>query len=306
MKKKHWIYLTAFLVICIAIIKYHYSGTDVSLYPIKNQNRTYSSQKTWLISYANEGIYIKNQNNLVMSASLHQVFDVIMSYQPHNIDPEYYEKHKTILSQRRGGGYWLWKPYFILQTLKMMPEDDILLYVDSSGVFRDGIYDLLDIAKEHDITVFPNFHSNRSLIKKSVIDKMVDGDESYLDKMQLDGSTILLRNTAKSRAIIEQWLKYSEDSELLTDTPSINEYPDFQDHRHDQAILSLMYHKNPEEFNLYADYPARMESYIITRRKNQCSMLPVTFNNQTKFSWLDGVKYRSIIWLIGCQRFKGS
>lgn len=306
MEKRHWTYLTVFLVMCIAILKYHYHGTDISLAPLKNTNRTYSSQKIWLISYANEGVYIQNQNNLLTSASLYQAFDVIIPYQPHNIEPEYYEKHKDILSQRRGGGYWLWKPYFILQTLKMMPENDILLYVDSSGVFRDGIYDLLSLAKENDITVFPNFHSNRGMIKKSVIDKMVDGDDSYLDKMQLDGSIILLRNTAKSRAIIEEWLAYCEDIDLLTDIPSKNEYPDFQDHRHDQAILSLIYNKNPEKFNLYDAYPARMESFIVTRRKNRCSMLPVTFNEQTKFSWLDGVKYRSIIWLIGCQRFKGS
>ncbi len=205
---------------------------------------------------------------------------MIIPYQAHNIEPAYYEKHKEILSQRRGGGYWLWKPYFILKTLEMMPENDVLLYVDSSGVFRDGILKLLELAKENDITVFPNFHLNRGMMKKSVIDKMVDGDESYLDKIQLDGSMVLLRNTAKSRAIIEQWLKYCEDPELLTDIPSKNEYPDFIDHRHDQAILSIIYHKNPEDFHLYDAYPAKMNSFYLTRRRKDIdSLMPFTFNS---------------------------
>lgn len=306
MRKKHWMSLAAFLVICIIIMKSFYYNKDISMYPIKDHQKTYSAQKTWLISYANEGIYIQNQNNLMMSASIYQVFDVIMPYQPHNIDPEFYSKHKKILTKNRGGGYWLWKPYFILKTLKMMPENDVLLYADSSGVFRDGIYNLLKLAHTNDITVFPNFHSNRGMIKKLVIDKMANGDDSYLDKIQLDASLILLRNTAKSRKIIEEWLSYCEDHELLNDSESKDEYKDFKDHRHDQSILSIMYNKNPELFNLYDAYPARMEAFITTRRKNPCSMLPVTFSDKTEFSWLDGIKYRSIIWLIGCQKFKGS
>lgn len=305
MRKRNWVCLSIFLFVCIAILKVHFYGADISLYPVKNTGRVYNSQKIWLISYANQGIYIQNQTNLVASAAMHQVFDVIIPYQPHHIDPEYYEKHKNILSQNRGAGYWLWKPYFILQTLKMMPEDDILFYGDSSGVFRDGIYNLLDLAKENDIVLFPGFHNNRGMIKRSVINAMVNGDESYLDKIQLDAGMLLLRNTAKTRAFIEEWLKYSEDPELLTDIPSKDEYPDFKDHRHDQAILSILYHKNSDDIYLYDLYPAKLESFIATRRRNQCSMLPITFNTQTKFSWLDGVKYRSIIWLIGCQRFKG-
>jgi hypothetical protein len=207
------------------------------------------------------------------------------------------------LEQKRGAGYWLWKPYFILKTLNLMAENDILVYVDASGVFRDGIYDLIELAKQHDIIVFPNFHNNRGYIKRSVIDKI--GSEAYLDKVQLDGSMILLRNNAQTRASVKEWLKYCEDSELLTDIPSSIEYNDFKDHRHDQAILSIMYHKNPEKFYLYDEYPARMKSFIVTRRRNEFSMIPVTFSDKTEFNWLDNIKYRSLIWLVGCQRFKG-
>ena len=304
--KKFLILFSIFLLCCIATLKIYYYGTDISKYPVKNTNRTYNNgQKIWLISYANEGVYIQNQNNLIMSAAMYQIFDVIIPYQPHHIDPEYYEKHKEILSQKRGAGYWLWKPYVILKTLKMMQENDILLYLDSSSVLKEGVYKLLETAKTHEITVFPNFHKNRGYLKRDILAKILNDNPSILDQTNIEGNIILLRNTAKTREFIEEWLKYCEDPDLITDSPSKNEYPDFKDNRHDQAILTALYYKNPEKFNLYADYPARLESVIVTRRRNQCSMIPITFNDKTKFSWLDGLKYRSIIWLIGCQRFKG-
>ena len=33
--------------------------------------------------------------------------------------------------QPRGGGYWVWKPWIIVDTLRQMKENDVLVYVDS-------------------------------------------------------------------------------------------------------------------------------------------------------------------------------
>lgn len=307
MPQNYYKFLIAFLFTCLVILKIYYYGTDISQYPVRNPNKTYNNgQKIWLISYADQAVHIQNQNNLVMSASMYQAFDVVIAYQPHHIEPEYFTKHKQILSQKRGAGYWLWKPYLILKTLKMMPENDILLYLDSSSVLKDGIYELIKLANTHDITLFPNFHNNRGYVKRDIIRKILNDDTSFLDKKHLEGNIILLKNSEKTRKFIEEWLSYCEDPDLITDYPSKDEYKDFKDNRHDQAILSALYYKNSESYNLYNPYPARMKSVIVTRRKNQCSMIPITFNDQTEFSWLDGLKYRSIIWLIGCQRFKGN
>jgi hypothetical protein len=297
--------LSIFLLISLITLKLYFSGTDLSFYPVKNANKIYSKEKIWLISYASDNIHIQNQSNLVMSANMYQVFDVIIPYQPHNIEPEYYKKHQAILSQKRGAGYWLWKPYLILKTLNMMQENDILLYSDSSVVFRDGIYELLALAKKHNVVLFPNFHSNRGYMKKAIIDKISNGDQSLIDKPHLEGTFILLRNNPQTKKFVEEWLKYSEDPELLTDLPSKDEYPDFIDSRHDQSILSAIYYKSPGSYRLYNPYPARMKAMIVTRRKTQCSLKPITFGNSSEFGWIDRIKYRSIIWLIGCQIFKG-
>jgi len=40
--------------------------------------------------------------------------DEYYNYGPNDIDNEFKKKNIEILSQKRGNGYWLWKPYFIL------------------------------------------------------------------------------------------------------------------------------------------------------------------------------------------------
>lgn len=281
------LFISFILLFCLVLQRDYIYYTDISIYPVKHLKKERSKEKTWLISYADGEPYIQSQNNLNMSASMTQAFDVIISYQPHNIDPVYYEKHQEIFSQKRGVGYWLWKPYFILETLKMMPENDVLLYADRTAIFREGIYQILDLTKEHDIILFPNYHTNRGFIKKLVVDKLGNGDQSILDKIQLEGSFLLLRNNPNTREFIKEWLTYCEDPQLLTDFPSVNEYSDFQDHRHDQAILTVLYYLHPEKYYLYPPYPARKEAFFLTRRNGaKNSLLSLTFDKQLgDFNW---------------------
>ena len=40
-------------------------------------------------------------------------FDKVYEYTPNDIDQSFAKLHHDILSQKRGNGLWLWKPYFI-------------------------------------------------------------------------------------------------------------------------------------------------------------------------------------------------
>ena len=35
----------------------------------------------------------------------------VISYSPKDIDPDFWNNNRKILSKKRGNGYWLWKPY---------------------------------------------------------------------------------------------------------------------------------------------------------------------------------------------------
>jgi hypothetical protein len=56
---------------------------------------------------------------------------------------------------------------------------------------------------------------------------------------QLEAGLIGLRNNESNRALVEEWAKWMEDDQILTDTPSsYPNHPNFIEHRHDQSILT--------------------------------------------------------------------
>jgi hypothetical protein len=53
---------------------------------------------------------------------------------------------------------------------------------------------------------------------------------------------------------VSEWLTYAQDSRAITDDNNVlgsTNYPDFRDHRHDQAILSILAKK--WNFTVYPD-----------------------------------------------------
>ena len=70
-------------------------------------------------------------------------FDEIIGYSPEDIDREFYVKHKNILDQKRGCGFWLWKPYLINRTLQKLSYGDYLFYSDAGALFLKGVGNLI-------------------------------------------------------------------------------------------------------------------------------------------------------------------
>lgn len=71
-------------------------------------------------TYINYDENFKKQRENAIRLEKNGNFDKIILYLPTDIDKKFYEKNKNILSQKRSGGYWLWKPYFIVKTLEKM------------------------------------------------------------------------------------------------------------------------------------------------------------------------------------------
>ena len=69
--------------------------------------------------------------------------DRVYMYSVSDIDPEFREKNRHILSQPRGNGYWLWKPYFIARTLRLLQEGDYLVYCDAGIYYNASVKKLI-------------------------------------------------------------------------------------------------------------------------------------------------------------------
>ena len=65
-------------------------------------------------------------------------FDKVYEYTPNDIDQSFAKLHHDILSQKRGNGLWLWKPYFVNKVLSNCSDGDIIFYCDLGSFFIEG------------------------------------------------------------------------------------------------------------------------------------------------------------------------
>ena len=173
----------------------------------------------------------------------------VIIYKKSQINDKFKEKYSSILNEKRGDGYWLWKPYIISDTLKKIEENAKLFYIDSLYYFTER-FDILyeDIDKTH-IQVWenkPNEPTNilKNWCKIDVLTKYNVLKDSDTIQDCWAGS-IMLKNSYKTKNLINTWLAMCCNYENITDSPSKNNEPEnFIEHRHDQSLLSIILYKN--------------------------------------------------------------
>ncbi len=169
------------------------------------------------------------------------------------LSSDFIAKNKTIMAKKRGAGYWLWKPYVILDTLKNATEGDLVIYIDSGIIIKKPLDLLINQLGDFHMMAFYTSFKNLLYIKNDLFTQM--GMDSNYAKQHLhyDAAILVMRNVKQTREFVEKWLKWCEDEHALTDTPSkSNESPEFIDHRHDQAIMSLLLLKEADNIKLLA------------------------------------------------------
>lgn len=203
--------------------------------------------KKILINYAN-GAFKESQKLNSKTGLEVGGFDKVIEYGPKNIDKKFYKKNKHILSQLRGAGYWLWKPYIILKTLKRkdVKKGDYIFYSDSGAYFIDKIDHLLHLCNKYDQDIIP-FSLKGGPIEKNWTKRdafiLMDADsKKYTETIQLGPGFILLRKSPTSIKFFEEFLKYAQDERIITDIPSKlgKNYAGFRENRHDQSIFSIL------------------------------------------------------------------
>lgn len=82
------------------------------------------------------------------------IFDEIIGMTEKDLqnDENFWLKHCDFISlNKRGYGYWVWKPYIIKKTLKIMDNDDILLFLDCgcelNYLARDKFLEYIELVK---------------------------------------------------------------------------------------------------------------------------------------------------------------
>jgi len=195
------------------------------------------------INYA-EGKFYNSQKFCTRSA-IEVGFDQTHSYGIEDIDYDFRQKNDHILSQKRGAGYWLWKPYFLQKTLNQLEYGDILVYSDSGSYYISSIQPLIDRLMNSSKGVI-SFELTglieKDWTKKDCFSIMGLDEEKYTDSSQREATYIWIIKNDFTIGLIDEYLKYSQMENVITDSPNTEgeNYPSFTDHRHDQSIWSLL------------------------------------------------------------------
>ena len=170
-------------------------------------------------------------------------------YGPEDIDPEFKEKNKKILSNFRGNGLWLWKPYFIYKAFKeKLREGDYIIYTDAGILYMNSTYQVIDFLKEQNAEMWFNrldlkekFFSKRDAFILMGVDMPF-----YSETYQYMGGIQIYRKSKYTEKFIEQLLFYSQDERIISNRSNklgSENYEGFKENRHDQTVLSLLIKK---------------------------------------------------------------
>lgn len=199
--------------------------------------------KIYVINFADSKFEEQRKFNSY-TAKTYGEADFVIEYSPHHIDKDFIDKNFEILSEKRGVGLWLWKPYIIKKTLEIIPENSYLFYSDAGSFFISSIKNLIqDLDKSNqEIMVFELPLLERQWTKKETFTTL---NYDYYDNNQIMATFILCKNTAYVRNFIDKWLFHSQDKRCIMPYNITNEsnLEDFVEHREDQSILSILCHK---------------------------------------------------------------
>ena len=203
-----------------------------------------------LLTYATSSF--ARQSKGLADGALALGFDSARVCGPQDIEgTTFHQRNTAILAAPRGAGFWLWKPYLILERVRQLASDECLLYCDAG---RTGYYAFTSVP--HRLIALmqkggkgfllgcpvPHLGIIRHWTKRDCLELMAATDGPVLDAPLLM-TWSLWTNTPESIAFLEDWLAYTTDPRCLSDWPNELGKPNlagFREHRFDQSIMSIL------------------------------------------------------------------
>lgn len=201
--------------------------------------------KKYFITFANNCCK-KSKIKAVNSARYPGGFDFTTVHDMSSLSPRFQRSHSYILHQKRGSGFWLWKPYIILKTLvDNMANGDLMMYQDAGAYLIGDAGPLLKMCKdvERGILVFDTQWMEGKLSKRDALILLNMDDGRVYETRQRLASFLVLQRSCESLQFVMEWLAYASDSRILTDMDNEmgkENLPGFMGNRHDQTVLSLL------------------------------------------------------------------
>lgn len=239
-----------------------------------------------LINYSNNRY--KNAQKINTKTAIDSgKFSKVISYSEEDIDECFFSSNKNILNQTKGGGYWLWKPYFIKKALEELQDGECLFYCDSGSKFTNSIDEFIcSIGDTFDIVPFELQYIEKYWTKRDCFQLMECDNTIITESNQRLASFILFKKSIFSMQFVNEWLNYAQDERILTDIENqlgMANYGNFEAHRHDQSIFSILTkryniqaYRDPSQsgnnfINLYPN--SKYHQFLISTRQMDISII---------------------------------
>lgn len=201
------------------------------------------------ITYSNDK-FARAKQRLLNQAKDFGEFDTITGYGPSDLDSEFREKYKDVLSQSRGGGYWIWRYHLIQKLLKKMQQNEILIYIDAgchlNSKGKERFHQYIEMLKNSEYGML-SFQMHNQLEKwwtvKEIFDYFeIEREGEIGNQGQYLGGILFIKKCQHSEKFIDRILQIlEEDRNLFTDFyNSRNQGQYFKDNRHEQSVSSIL------------------------------------------------------------------
>jgi hypothetical protein len=212
---------------------------------------------------------------LVNQANSTKLFDTTKMFTDVDLraDIEFWKQHGEFIQRnRRGYGYWLWKPYIIKKTMDAMSDGDILLYLDCGCEIDTRESAVLSKYFEYvktDLVIGTQTQIEKFWDKMDLVLHLGMSDSPSLHTPQRQGGAVLYCVCDKTRELVNMWYKTCCDYHLIDDTPSVaSNIAGFRQHRHDQSVFSLL----SKKYGLFSKKSLH-ECVVVQRNRSGVSKL---------------------------------
>jgi hypothetical protein len=177
-------------------------------------------------------------------------FDRIIIESPETIQNFHALHEDFIKNNKRGYGYWIWKPYIILRQLNEMNDGDFLFYTDSGSTIVPHMKHKLDayiqaleetdkpIMTFDNLTYYENQFQKMRILKRFSLEQ----NQDFLHSQQIESGIFICKKNHFTMQFVQLWLDLVMENNyhLVNDEDEFEQLPEFIDHRHDQSILSIL------------------------------------------------------------------
>lgn len=210
---------------------------------------TNNNQKILFITYGDKDFNI-SKKHLINLAKKSEIFSQCIAYSYKDLTSDFKKKYSNILSEKRGGGFWIWKHHIIKESLRLINENDLIVYCDAGTSFnyyaKSRFLEYVEILNS---SIHSNFrieseshHLEKSWTTKELFNYFKININSEIgNSTQFEGGHMIFKNNNETREYLKEYeniLHY--DQNLITDFYNNNQHGFFIESRHDQSIFSML------------------------------------------------------------------